>query len=222
MTGDYLHPVLSGNQNFKSKSCFRLVNRHFCHLDTEVSQNGSSMTRHVDRPVPGNVPEGIPSINYGGWLWLVFCWDGLLPMLVLSIPQLALKSGADRGTSEALAILTPIIAFFVRLCIGIRKLSRNHCGPILQVFQFAVFFLAAILLVCIDSLMVLSMEMNDGEFWTNPGDMIVMFALLAVYFSAMLFAFYPGRTLEPSSETDSESDDTWLDWQHNSTTDDRY
>lgn len=171
------------------------------------------------RSAAGDVPGNVPSINYAGWLWLVFYWDGLLPMCVLSIPQLALKFGADRGTSETLAILTPIVAFFVRLFIGIRKLSRNHCGPILHFLQF---FVAAILLVCIDSLMILSMEMNDGKLWANPGDMIVMFALLAVYFSAMLFAFYPGRTLEPSSETFSEPDEWRQDMHDDSATDHRH
>ena len=175
------------------------------------------MTRNEDILSPGDVP----SINYAGWLWLVFCWDGLLPMCVLSIPQLALKFGADRGTSETLAIVTPILAFFVRLFIGVRKLSRNQCGPTLRCFQFAVFFLAAILLVCIDSLMILSIEMNDGKLWANPGDMTFMFALLAVYFSAMLFAFYPGRTLKSPSETDSETDEWRQNWDHDSTTDNR-
>jgi hypothetical protein len=177
------------------------------------------MTRNVDHPSPGEGSDHVPRINYAGWLWLVFCWDGLLPMCVLSIPQLALNFRADRDTVEGLAILTPVVAFFVRLFIGVRKLSRNHCGPTLRCFQFAVFFLAAILLICIDSLMILSMEMNDGKLWANPGDMIAMFALLGIYFSAMLFAFYPGRTLEPSSETDSEPDEWRQDWHRGSTTD---
>lgn len=179
------------------------------------------MTHDIHPSQSGNVPEHVPSVNYAGWLWLVVCWDGLLPMCVLSIPQLALKFGADRGAGEALAILTPIVAFFVRLFIGFRKLSRNQCGPTLKFFQFTVFFLAAILLVCIDSLMILSMEMNDGELWANPGDMIVMFALLAVYFSAMLFAFYPGRTLETAYATDSEPDLWREDWHDDSTIDHR-
>ena len=172
------------------------------------------MKHNVDHPSQDDFPEHSRHINYAGWLWLVFCWDGLLPICVLSIPQLALKFGADRDTVEGLAIVTPILAFFVRLFIGVRKLSRNQCGPTLRCFQFAVFFLAAILLVCIDSLMILSMEMNDGKLWANPGDMIVMLILLAVYFSTMLFVFYPGRTIEPPSEADSLSDE----WRHDKTT----
>lgn len=137
---------------------------------------------------------------------MVICWDGLLPVCVLSVPQLAMKFGAGRNEYETLAIVTPILAFFVRLFVGIRKLSGNHCGPTLRTFQFAVFFLAAILLVCIDSLMILSIEMNNGKLWANRGDMIVMSALLAVYFSAMLFAFYPGQTPMPASDSDAEPD----------------
>lgn len=141
-------------------------------------------------------------------------------MCVLSVPQLALKFGADRDTGEMLAILTPVVAFFVRLFIGLRKLSRNHCGATLRFFQFTVFFLAAILLVCIDSLMILSMEMNDGALWAHPGDMMVMLVLLAIYFSAMLFPFTRAGLLgrQPELLPIRTSGDRWY---HDSTTDQR-
>jgi hypothetical protein len=70
-----------------------------------------------------------------------------------------------------------------------------------------VFFFAAVLLVCIDTLMLLAMEMNNGRLWANRGDMITMLVLMGVYFTAMLFAFYPGRSLELSRANINLDDD---------------
>lgn len=134
-----------------------------------------------------------PGIRVGAWLWQVFFWDGVLPVVVLWIPQFARNLQADRDVVEGLAIVLPILAFFVRLAIGYRKLARNHCGPLLKTLQFGVFFMAAILLVCVDSLMILAMEMNAGAQGLTPEYMLVFSGLFAIYFLAMLFVFYPGR-----------------------------
>ena len=143
----------------------------------------------------GQQPTG--RVSLVSWLWVVFCWDGVLPVFVLMVPQVALKLGAGPDTAEVVAIVTPVVAFFVRIVIGFRRMARSHCGSVLRFFQFVVFFFAAVLLVCIDTLMLLAMEMNNGRLWANRGDMLVMLMLLGVYFAAMLFAFYPGRSPEP-------------------------
>lgn len=142
-------------------------------------------------------------VDYRRWLTSVLCWDGVLPILILATPQVALVCGAGRDWIEFLAITMPTLAFFVRIAVGYRRLAANRCGAILRSVQAVVFFLAAVLLVCIDALMLVSMEMNNGWLWANDADLLVWIGLLAVYFAAMLFALYPGRTL--MAETGDEA-----------------
>lgn len=155
------------------------------------------MTTDFD-PLPGQI-DGASSggtVNYRGWLVSVVCWDGILPVCILATPQLALSLGVDRPVIESLSITMPIVAFFVRIEVGRRRIAGNHCAPILRCFQFVVFFLAAVHLVCIDALMLVSMEMYNGRLWANPADLIVWCILLSIYFFAMVFALYPGRVSE--------------------------
>ncbi len=133
-------------------------------------------------------------VHYRAWLTGVICWDGLLPMCILTAPQAALALGANRDQTEFLAVSMPVLAFFVRIFVGGRRIASNHCGPILRSLQFAVFFLAAVLLVCIDTCMLIMMELNNGRIWATAADLFVWLALLSVYFLAMLFALYPGRS----------------------------
>ncbi|MDA1053474.1 MAG: hypothetical protein O3C40_23745 [Planctomycetota bacterium] len=134
------------------------------------------------------------TVDYRGWLIRLVCWDGILPADVLAAPQVALSLGADRSTTEFLAIAMPLLAFFIRIPMGFRHIATNHCGPILSCCQFVVFFLSAIYLVCIDALMLFSMEMNNGRLWANQGDLVALIILLSIYFLAMLFALGPGRS----------------------------
>ena len=138
------------------------------------------------------------TVDYRGWLVSVLCWDGILPICILATPQLAISLGAGRPVTEFLSISMPIVAFFVRIEVGRRRIVANQGGSILRCFQFVVFFLAAVHLVCIDTLMLVSMEMNNGRLWANQADLLVWCILLLIYFLAMLFALYPGRTSEPN------------------------
>lgn len=134
------------------------------------------------------------TVDYRGWLIGVACWDGILPVCILATPQVALSLGANRSVIEFLAITMPVLAFFVRIVMGRRRIVANHCGPLLRCCQFVVFFLAAIHLVCVDALMLVSMEMNNGRLWANQADLVVWIILLSTYFLAMLFVLYPGRS----------------------------
>jgi hypothetical protein len=136
------------------------------------------------------------TIDFRAWLMGVVGWDGILPVSVLATPQLTLAFGAGRSLTEFLAVTMPLLAFFVRLIAGHRRIVANYCGPVLRCCQFAVFFLAAVLLVCIDTLMLVAMEMNNGRLWANQADFLVWIILLSFYFLAMLFVLFPGRSAE--------------------------
>lgn len=155
-----------------------------------------NLTNEYDPLHSGNDRSAGGTVDYFGWLIGLVSWDGILPVCVLAIPQVALSLGANRSTTEVLAVTMPLLAFFVRIPLGFRHIAANHCGPIMRCCQFVVLFLAAIYLVCIDALMLLSMEMNNGRLWANQGDVVALVLLLSVYFTAMLFALYPGRSPE--------------------------
>lgn len=141
----------------------------------------------------------VGTVNYRGWLVSVFCWDGILPAGVLGIPQMALSFGADRSLVELFSITMPILAFFIRIPFGFWRIGTSHCGPILRCCQFVVFFLAAVFLVCLDTMTILAIEMNNGRLWANQADFVAVILLWSVYFLAMLFVLYPGRSPEPDS-----------------------
>lgn len=134
------------------------------------------------------------SVDYRGWLLRVFCWDGILPAGVLALPQTAMALGADRLTVEFLSVTMPLLAFFIRIPFGFRRIGKSFCGPILQGCQFVVFFLAAVFLVGLDAMTILALDMNNGRLWLNQADFIAFIVLWSAYFLAMLFVFYPGRS----------------------------
>lgn len=147
----------------------------------------------TDQP---DIPHAVAAVDYLSWIAGVVCWDGVLPVVVLAIPQLAIFLGADRAMTEFLSVGTPLLAFFIRIEAGRRHIAANHCGSLLRACQYTVFFFAAVLLVCIDTLMLLAMEMNNGRLWANQTDLLVWAGLLSTYFLAMLFALFPGRRLD--------------------------
>jgi hypothetical protein len=159
--------------------------------NSRLWKNGSNQFQTgFDRRSPGR------RINIRGWFVNVFCWDGILPAGVLLVPQAALWLGANRAISEFLAITMPVLAFFVRIPIGFLRIAASHCGPLMRCFQFVVFFFAAIFLVCLDALSILSMEMNNGRLWANEADLAALIILWSVYFLAMLFVLFPGWSPE--------------------------
>lgn len=160
-------------------------------MNNDTSSPGENRTGPLCWNPESQLPRSV--VNYRGWLVSVFCWDGILPAGVLAIPCMALSLGADRSLTEFLAVSMPLLAFFVRIPVGFWRIGENQCGPILQCCQFTVFFLAAILLVCLDALTIVEMEMNNGRLWANEADLVALIILWSAYFFAMLFVLFPGR-----------------------------
>src|SRR5436190_3762156 len=107
-----------------------------------------------------------------------------------------------QGFIEAIAVVLPIVAFFVRLRAGRRHIFKNNCTRAFRSFQFVAFFLGIFLLALLDCVIVLSYIMPAGTLFA--GDDNIIFAWMAgIYLALMTFAMYPGR--EWSSEE--------FDWQ---------
>jgi hypothetical protein len=82
----------------------------------------------------------------------------------------------------------PLAAFFARLILGYRHVSKNACGEWLSFIQFCVFFIGILCLIVIDLLLVL---MHTNQVRVDPMEFIIPFS---IYLIAMIFAMYPGST----------------------------
>jgi hypothetical protein len=74
--------------------------------------------------------------------------------------------------------------------------------------QFIVFGCAALSLVCIDALLILSLVMPRGALWQTETDRILWVVVVSVYLLAMTFAMYPGKTEAIGSERSDEFDES--------------
>ncbi len=146
------------------------------------------------------------TVDYRGWLIGVINWDGVLPICVVALPQIAMAYGAKQSVTESLSIAAPVLAFFVRMYVGYRRIAANHCGPLLRCAQFAVFFLTAMYLVCLDTVVLITLEMRNGRLVETVGELGELAVLFSFYFFGMLLALYPGRS--PGRAARSEGPDT--------------
>lgn len=144
-------------------------------------------------------PEPPRRLNLIAWLLAVALWDGLLPVGIVLLPALVhLAIPNHREPIEIIAIVVPMVAFFVRIVVGSQRIRSNHCARWFQVLQFALFFLAALILVLLDAVVILSHVMPAGAF--APSDYTIFAIMFAIYYFLMLLAMYPGR--EPVPEDD--------------------
>ena len=145
------------------------------------------------------MPEPARRLNMIAWLLAVALWDGLLPVGIVLLPALVqLVIPNRREPIEVIAVLVPMVAFFVRIVVGSRRIRSNHCARWFQILQFLGFGLGALILVLLDAVLILSHIMPAGAF--ASADYAVFAIMFAIYYLLMLFAMYPGR--EPVPEDD--------------------
>lgn len=126
------------------------------------------------------------------WMLSLFAWDGLMPVIVFLAPAIvrALVPRNHRAI-EATSVMLPIVAFLIRLAVGLRQVSRNRVRQGVQTFQMIALFLGLVVLVLIDTLVILMWEIPGVG--NHIGDMLVLLCLFSIYLTLMALAFYPGR-----------------------------
>ena len=63
------------------------------------------------------------------WVLLVLHWDGVLPLLVWSLPGVLRELfPGRRGVVEFSAVVFPIVVFGWRYRVGLRVIAGNACG----------------------------------------------------------------------------------------------
>ena len=132
------------------------------------------------------------------WLIRLITWDGLFPLAIWSAPFLvAWVLPNKRGAIETIAVLLPIVAFFVRYGVGRRYIASNHCHAIVRGIQVGALCLGLMVLALIDCVLMLTHVMPRGAAATTTGDLICWAVLFSVYLAMMAFALYPGRCSDP-------------------------
>ena len=134
------------------------------------------------------------------WTWLtkLIGWDGVLPILLWTTPAvLGWMIPKAEFLIELAAVFLPIAAFLIRMVVGLRMISDNHCRPALRAVQMCVFVLGVILLIFIDCMLILSHLLPPGALWQHPGDRMAFGIIFAIYFSFMALATYPGAQAKP-------------------------
>lgn len=134
------------------------------------------------------------TIDYWTWISRILGWDGLLPLLVSTVPvALAAVFPNNQQLAALFLVCIPIIAFMFRFLIGVRQIRANCCNLMTKRFQIVAPGVAIFLMLFIDFFLVLSAFIQNKN-REPPAGYIQAFAIaLAFYVSLVSFAMYPGR-----------------------------
>ncbi|MEX0715677.1 MAG: hypothetical protein WD066_03785 [Planctomycetaceae bacterium] len=147
-----------------------------------------------------DVIDDRPRVEYARWLLRLVCWDGLLPAIVLTAPMIGRRLLADTPLLiDIFGIGLPVAAFCIRIAVGFSYISRNRFGPAMRSAQRAALGLAALLLVMVDCIAVLTQFVPAARPF-GLLHLIVLTCVGATYLALMAFALYPGRTRISSQE----------------------
>jgi hypothetical protein len=126
------------------------------------------------------------------WAVSLVCWDGLLPIAVLAIPNLvALLLPNCQGIIAMLGV-TPVVALSVRFVIGWKRMKNGKSyGWQTIVFTFAI---SALFLF---EAFLLNDQIGGGPKIADPTGLLVMFLS---YLVTMAVALFPFRRAERSAD----------------------
>ena len=137
-------------------------------------------------------------INYRSWLFRIFAWDALLPVVVVLVPTvLGFLFPNHRGPIEIAAVTLPITALFLRFAAGKRHIQTNQCGTPLRCVQYCTLCIGILELFVIDALLILSHVMPKNQLPMTDTELLVWTILIAIYLMLMAVAMYPGREKPP-------------------------
>lgn len=124
------------------------------------------------------------------WMLHLFGYDGVLPATVLLLPGLVRLVLGAGVVIEFIAVVLPIVAFFVRSAVGLRNIEKNACGGLFRALQKAALFLGLLLLLLVDGFLILTWRMPANAL--EKGDYVFTAALYGCYLILMAVASFPG------------------------------
>jgi hypothetical protein len=146
--------------------------------------------KYAQSPSDKRDSQGTASLDFIGWAIRVAAWDSLLPIVVLATPFLVNRLAAkNRDLSDFVGTAVPLIACIIRAIVGIRHIHTNQCSSVVRKFQYCAFFVALLLLVFVDTMLILTHQQGMQA----PDEYLALVCVLTIYFPLIVFAMYPGR-----------------------------
>ncbi len=124
------------------------------------------------------------------WALSVFCWDGILPLVVFALPGCVklLLPRWDFGIAF-IAVFVPVSALSIRFTIGWQMMRRSQS----YIWQ-TVLFTVSISALFLFEAFVLNDQIGNGPKIADP---IVLLVMLLTYFALMSIALFPLRSPSP-------------------------
>jgi hypothetical protein len=126
------------------------------------------------------------------WALSVFCWDGLLPIIVIAIPnfmQFVLPNW--KIGNECVAVFCPVIALGFRFVVGYIRMRDGQ-----SYFWQMIVFIVAISTLFLAEEFILSDQIGRGPKIADPFTLLEMFSL---YLLTMAIALFPFRSVSFTS-----------------------
>jgi hypothetical protein len=150
--------------------------------DHELAKIADEIFGHFDRREAA--PERTRRLRE--WALSVFCWDGLLPVAVLSIPKILHVVFPNWKIGLAIvAVFGPVLALSIRFVFGWQRMRRGQA----YIWQLIVFTVAISALFLFEAF-ILNDELGGGPKIADPTVVSVMFL---VYLAMMAIALFPAR-----------------------------
>jgi hypothetical protein len=140
------------------------------------------------------------SVNLGSWALRVAAWDAVLPLFVMSIPfGLKWLFPEWRGLVELASVVMPIIAFLIRLTVGVGHIRSNHCSLFVKKLQVAFLCFGIMPLVFLECILALS-ALGPGDPMFGRETQSTVMTMVFIYLFCMLIAMYPGSAPVASAD----------------------
>ncbi len=148
--------------------------RHLWEMDVDLVDGDGQLSTGANSP-------------YAEWGWAVFCWDGIMPAVIVIVPLVArLLFPRNDAVSVVINVFLPIFAFFIRLAVGNQRFARGE----LYGWQSLLFLIAVFFLIFLDTMLILFQSQRGG---IRPPDWTLLGLLYLGYLTAMAVAFFPLR-----------------------------
>jgi hypothetical protein len=129
------------------------------------------------------------------WALTLLCWDGVLPVVVISFPNLLKHLFPNWAVGLAMAaVFAPVLALGARFVIGWIRMRQGHA----RIWQLVLFTIAISSLFFFEAFL-LNDQVGDGP---KIGDPTVLLIMFLVYLTMMAFALFPLRnhTSDPPAQ----------------------
>lgn len=125
--------------------------------------------------------------RYRDWAITVACWDGVLPIVAVSLPSILNFLFPQNGMLKVWVIaIVPTAAFFVRAVIGSVRVDHGNYFR----WQVYTFFLAIIYLVFLEAFFI---AIECIPIPMNAADWVAFAGIYLIYFAMISIALFPLR-----------------------------